>query len=110
VIPTARRSVLVEGAVSRSGSYEFNPRFGISEYVARAGGLTRTALELKDAQIVRQSGVVVPFRRDAVVSPGDTIVVPERTFTRPEIVQIIVGAAALAISALAVGYSVSRNP
>lgn len=110
VIPTARRSVLVEGAVSRSGSYEFNPRFGISEYIARAGGRTRVALDLKDAQLVRPSGVVIPYRRDAVVAPGDTILVPERTFTRAEIVQIIVGIAALAVSAAAVGYSVSRNP
>ena len=83
------------------------PKYAV---ISRAGGRTRVALDLKDAQLVRPTGVVVPFRRDAVVSPGDTIVVPERTFTRPEIVQIIVGAAALAISALAVGYSVSRNP
>jgi protein involved in polysaccharide export with SLBB domain len=110
VIPTARRSVLVEGAVSRAGSYEFNPRLGISEYIARAGGRTRLALDLKDAQLIRASGVTIPYRRDAVVSPGDTIVVPERTFTRPEIVQIIVAAAALAVSAAAVGYSVSRGP
>lgn len=110
VIPTARRSVTVEGAVSRSGSYEFNPRFGISEYIARAGGRTRTALDLTDAQVIRPTGVVVPYRRDAVVSPGDTIVVPERTFSRPEIVQIALAVSALAVSALWIGYSVSRNP
>ncbi|HET9624040.1 MAG TPA: SLBB domain-containing protein [Kofleriaceae bacterium] len=110
VIPTMRRSVLVEGAVARTGSYEFNPRFGIAEYISRAGGRTRTALDLSDAQLIRATGVVVPYRRDAVVTPGDTIVIPERTFTRPEIVQIAVGAAALALSALWVGYSVVRNP
>ena len=109
VIPTVQRSVLVEGAVARRGSYEYNPRFGISEYVARAGGRTRTALDLSDAELIRASGVVLPYRRDAVVAPGDTIIIPERTFTRPEIVQIVVGAAALAISALAVGYSVARS-
>lgn len=109
VIPTMQRSITVEGAVARAGSYEFNPRFGIAEYIARAGGRTRIALDLSNAQLIRASGTVQKYRRDAVVSPGDTIVVPERTFTRPEIVQIVVGAAALAISALAVGYSVSRN-
>jgi protein involved in polysaccharide export with SLBB domain len=109
VIPTARRSVLVEGAVSRVGSYEFNPRFGIDEYVTHAGGRTRTARELADIQLIRPSGAVVPYRRDAVVSPGDTIVIPERNFTRPEIVQIAVAGATLAISALWVGYSISRG-
>jgi protein involved in polysaccharide export with SLBB domain len=110
VIPTAWRSILVEGAVSRTGSYEFNPRFGIAEYISHAGGRTRSAVDLSDSQLIRSSGVVVPYRRDTVVSPGDTIVVPERTFTRPEIVQIAVGAAALAVSALWVGYSVARGP
>lgn len=110
VIPTALRSVLVEGAVARVGSYEFNPRFGIAEYIARAGGRTRSALDLTDAQLIRATGVVLPYRRDAIVSPGDTIVIPERTFTRPEIVQIAVAAAALAVSAIWVGYSVARNP
>lgn len=110
VIPTMRRSVVVEGAVSRAGPYEFNPRFGMAEYIQRAGGRTRVALDLTDAQLIRASGVVQKYRRDAVVAPGDTIVVPERTFTRSEIVQIVIGASALAISAIAVSYSVARNP
>jgi protein involved in polysaccharide export with SLBB domain len=109
VIPTARRSIFVEGAVTRAGSYEFNPRFGISEYVAHAGGRTRTALDLTDSKLIRPSGVVVPYRRDAVVSPGDTIMIPERSFTRPEIVQITMAAATLVVSALWVGYSISRG-
>jgi len=110
VIPTAVRSVLVEGAVSRAGSYEFNPQFGIAEYVSHAGGRTRLAVDLTESQLIRSTGVVVPYRRDVVVTPGDMIVVPERTFTRPEIVQIAVAATALAVSALWVGYSVARGP
>lgn len=109
VIPAIKRSVLVEGAVARAGSYEYNPRFGISEYVSHAGGRSRTARELAESQLIRPSGVVVPYRRDAVVSPGDTIVIPERNFTRPEIVQIAVATATLAVSALWVGYSISRG-
>jgi polysaccharide biosynthesis/export protein len=109
VIPTVRRSVLVEGAVSRAGSYEFNPRFGISEYISHAGGRTRTARDLTDIKVIHPSGVVVPYRRDAVVSPGDTIVVPERSFTRPEIAQIAVATATLLVSALWVGYSMSSG-
>jgi polysaccharide export outer membrane protein len=109
VIPTVRRSVLVEGAVSRAGLYEFNPRFGIAEYIAHAGGRTRLAEGLTDSRLIRPSGVVVPYRRDAVVGPGDTIVIPERNFSRPEIVQIAVASATLAISALWVGYSIWRG-
>jgi protein involved in polysaccharide export with SLBB domain len=109
VIPTVRRSIFVEGAVTRAGSYEFNPQFGISEYVSRAGGRTRTARELTDSSLIRPSGVVVPYRADAIVAPGDTIVVPERNFTRPEIVQIAVATVTLAVSALWVGYSITRG-
>lgn len=109
VIPSARRSIFVEGAVMRTGSYEFNPRFGIDEYVANAGGRARTASELIDAKLIHPSGVTVPYRRDAVVSPGDTIIVPERSFTRPEIVQIAIAATTVAVSALWVGYSMVRS-
>jgi hypothetical protein len=109
VIPSVRRSVLVEGAVSRAGSYEFNPRFGNSEYLSHAGGRTRTARDLEDIRLIHPSGVVVPYRRDTVVSPGDTIVVPERSFTRPEIAQIVVATATLVVSALWVGYSISSS-
>lgn len=109
VIPTAQRSIFVEGAVTHAGSYEFNPRFGISEYIAHAGGRTRTAGDLTAANLIHPSGVVVPYRRDAVVAPGDTIVVPERNFTRPEIVQIVVASATLAVSSLWVGYSIWRG-
>jgi len=109
VIPTGQRSVLVEGAVTRAGRYEFNPQFGIAEYIAHAGGRTRTARELTDIELIRPSGVAVPYRRDALVAPGDTIVVPERTFTRPEIVQIAVAGATLALSALWIGYSIERG-
>jgi polysaccharide export outer membrane protein len=109
VIPTVRRSVLVEGAVSRAGSYEFNPRFGVPEYISHAGGRTRTAREITDVKLIHPSGVVVPYRGEPIVSPGDTIVVPERNFTRPEVVQIVVATATLAVSALWVGYSISRS-
>jgi protein involved in polysaccharide export with SLBB domain len=110
VIPSGRRSIFVEGAVARAGSYEFNPRFGIPEYISHAGGRTRTARELTGTQLIRPSGVVVPYRRDTVVAPGDTIVVPERNFTRPEIVQIAVATATLVVSSLWVGYSMVKDP
>src|SRR4029078_7371260 len=89
-----------------AGSYEFNPRFGIPEYISHAGGRTRTARELTDVKLIHPSGVVVPYRGDPIVAPGDTIVVPERNFTRPEIAQIVVATATLAVSALWVGYSI----
>lgn len=110
VIPTVRRSIFVEGAVMRAGSYEFNPRFGISEYISNAGGRTRTAQDLTDVRLIRPSGVVVPYRHDAVVAPGDTVVVPERNYTRAEIVQIAVAAATLVVSVMWVGYNIASSP
>lgn len=109
VIPTTRRSILVEGAVTRAGAYEFNPQFGISEYIAHAGGRTRTAREMTDIKLIHPSGIVLPYRQDAIVAPGDTIVVPERNFTRPEIAQITVAVATLLVSSLWVGYSITRG-
>jgi protein involved in polysaccharide export with SLBB domain len=109
VILNAHRSVIVDGAVAHAGAYEFNPQFGITEYIARAGGPSRAARDLTAVKVIRPSGTIVPYRSGEVVAPGDTIVVPERTFSRPEIVQISVAAATLALSALWIGYSISRG-
>jgi polysaccharide biosynthesis/export protein len=107
VVPQMRHSVLVEGAVARPGFYGFNPSFGLSEYVAQAGGRTRTAKDLDDAKLVEPDGKI----RDAEgahISPGDSILVPERNWTRSELVQLFFAGAGLLISTVALVYSVNR--
>ncbi len=108
VIPPMRHAILVEGAVGRPGPYNFNPRFGVPEYIAHAGGRTRTAREEDDIKLIDSAGAMRPYRRGARLQPGDAILVPERNFTRPEIVQIVLASAGLLLSGLAITIAVTR--
>jgi protein involved in polysaccharide export with SLBB domain len=108
VVPPMRYSVLVEGAVGRPGVYNYNPSFGIAEYVAGAGGLTRTAQDLDDARLIDLNGETRAFKRDLRPKPGDAILVPERNFTRAELVQIVIAGAGLILSGVAVTLAATR--
>jgi protein involved in polysaccharide export with SLBB domain len=101
VVPFKRRSVLVQGAVMRPGAVQFNPQFGISEYVASAGGPNRFASSASDYKHITQSGKILANGANLTIQPGDTIVVPERTFSRAEITQLVMGGAALVVSSIA---------
>ena len=101
-------SVRVEGAVARAGLYPYNPRFRIAEYVANAGGRTRSARDLDEAQLIEPNGRTRSFSAGLKPSPGDSILIPERTFTRPEIVQIVLSAAGLVLSGVAITIAVTR--
>jgi hypothetical protein len=108
VIPQMQYSVRVEGAVARAGLYPYNPTFGISEYVAHAGGLTRTASGLDESRLIEPSGLSRNFSSALKPGPGDAILVPERNFTRPEIVQIVISAAGLLLSGVAITIAATR--
>jgi protein involved in polysaccharide export with SLBB domain len=108
VVPFKRRSVLVEGAVVRAGSFQFNPHFGVREYLASAGGTTRYAQDDEDIRLIGTDGKMRSFSEDLKVIPGDTIVVPERNFSRAEVVQLVMGGVGLIVSGVALTYAVSR--
>ena len=108
VIPPMQYGIRVEGAVNRAGVYPYNPKFGISEYIAHAGGRTRSARDLDEARLVNADGKTRGFSSTLKPSPGDAIVIPERTFTRPEIVQIALSAAGLILSGVAITLAVTR--
>jgi protein involved in polysaccharide export with SLBB domain len=108
VIPPMRRSILVEGAVARAGLYDYNPNFRILEYIAHAGGRTRSARSIDDVQIVSPNGATFPYRGDTKPKPGDTILVPERNFTRAEVVQIGISVAGLVLSGVAITLAATR--
>lgn len=107
-IPPMTYSVRVEGAVARPGLYPFNPRFSIAEYVAHAGGRSRTAKDLEEARVIDLDGMTRAYSRGLKPSPGDAIVIPERNFSRAEIVQLVLAGAGLALSAVAVGIAATR--
>lgn len=108
VIPPMRYAILVEGAVGRPGAYTFNPQFGVPEYIAHAGGRTRTARDEDEIKLVSISGAMRSYERGTKLQPGEAILVPERNFTRPEVVQIVIATAGLLLSGLAITIAVTR--
>lgn len=108
VIPVKRRNVLVEGAVFKPGEYPYNPAFGVAQYLALAGGRSRFAQSVDNVRLVTPNGEMKRYSADVKVEPGTSLVVPERTFSRSEVVQIVLGVASIAVSGVAVVLA-SRN-
>jgi len=108
VVPPMRHGVLVEGAVARAGLYNFNPRFGIRQYIGHAGGRTRIARDESKIKLIEPDGATHPFSSDTRPGPGDTILVPERNFSRSEVVQIGISIASLVLSGVAITLAATR--
>jgi protein involved in polysaccharide export with SLBB domain len=108
VVPPMQYSVLIEGAVARAGLYHYNPTFGITEYIAHAGGRSRTAQDIEDVVLIDAAGKTHSYRPDMKPSPGDAIVVPERSFSRSEIAQLVLAAAGIVISGIAVTIAATK--
>lgn len=102
VIPFKRRNILVEGAVFAPGSYPYNPTFGVEQYLSLAGGRGRNAKSLDDVKLVTPSGETKDYEPNLKIDPGSSLVVPERNFSRSELVQILLGGAGLVLSGVAV--------
>ena len=108
VVPPMQYSVLVEGAVARAGLYNYNPTFGVPEYIAHAGGRTRTARDLDEIQLIDTSGHTHEFRPGMKPAPGDAILVPERNYSRGEVAQLILAGAGLVLSGVAIVLAARR--
>jgi protein involved in polysaccharide export with SLBB domain len=108
VVPPMQYSVRVEGAIARAGLYPFNPKFGVAEYVATAGGRTRSARDIDETKLIERNGRTRSYSTSLRPSPGDSILVPERNFTRPEIVQIMLATAGLVLSGVALTIAATR--
>lgn len=108
VVPPMQFGVLVEGAVMKAGLLEYNPRFGVQQYIARAGGRTSRAQDMEDVRLIDPNGDVRTYRNGIKVGPGDSILVPERNFSRAEIVQLSVAIAGLVLSGVAITLAATR--
>jgi protein involved in polysaccharide export with SLBB domain len=108
VIPPMQYSVLVEGAVARAGLYNYNPTFSIPEYIAHAGGRTRTARDLDEVKLIDANGVTHGFRNGMKPAPGDAILVPERNYSRAEIAQLVFAGVGLVLSGVAITLAATR--
>jgi hypothetical protein len=102
VVPFKRRNILVEGAVFAPGSYPYNPTFGVEQYLSLAGGRNRFAQDLSDVRVVTPNGQMKDYQPDLKVEPGSSLVVPERNFSRSELVGIFLAAAGIVLSGVAV--------
>jgi protein involved in polysaccharide export with SLBB domain len=108
VIPPMQYSVMVEGAVGRAGLYNYNPLFGVPEYIAHAGGRTRTARDLDEVTLIEASGATHGYKPGMKLQPGDAILVPERNFSRGEIAQLVLAGAGLVLSGVAIVLAARR--
>jgi polysaccharide export outer membrane protein len=108
VVPPMLYSVLVEGAVAHGGLFNYNPTFGVSEYIARAGGRTRTARDFDEVQLIDRNGQTHPFRPGLKPAPGDSILVPERNFSQSEVAQLILAGAGIVLSGVAITLAATR--
>jgi polysaccharide biosynthesis/export protein len=110
-VPYQRHSIMVEGAVMRPGVYQFNPRFRVLDYIALAGGPSKMAQDTEEYRIVTPKGKSALISGKTEVQPGDTLMVPERHFSRAEVTQIVIAVAGLAITSAALiltAYSVTK--
>ena len=99
VIPFRRPNILIEGAVFKPGPYPYNPNFNVEQYLALAGGPNRFAQTTDNVYLVTPNGETKEFAPDLKVEPGSSLVVPERNFSRSEVVAIILAGAGLLLSA-----------
>jgi protein involved in polysaccharide export with SLBB domain len=91
--------VLIEGAVFKPGPYPYNPNYNVEQYLALAGGPNRFAQTTDNVYLVTPNGETKEYAPDLKVEPGASLVVPERNFSRSEVVAIILAGAGLLLSA-----------
>ena len=82
--------------------------FGVPEYIAHAGGMTRTARDLDEVRLIEANGSTRSYHTGMKLQPGDAILVPERNFSRGEIAQLVLAAAGLALSGVAIILAARR--
>lgn len=98
IVPPMPASVNVVGSVYDQNSFLYEPGMRMGEYLRLAGGPNRDA-DMKHMFIIRADGSVVSFQAARTLwgnefealkmNPGDTIVVPEKTFKLSSIVGIM---------------------
>ena len=101
-VPYQRHGIMIEGAVVRPGVYQFNPRLRGTDYIAIAGGPSKMAQDTDNYRLVTPRGKTEQLSE---VQPGDTLIVPERTFSRAEVTQIVIASITLAVLAASVGVT-----
>jgi protein involved in polysaccharide export with SLBB domain len=102
VIPRKRRSVMVDGSIFHPGVYEYRPNFTTAEYINQAGGPSRDARSSSSYHLLTADGKQRKNALNLVPGPGDTIVVPDRAFSRADVTHILISGASVLIGAISV--------
>lgn len=80
--PSFEERVFVIGAVAKPGPYPFSPYYDVKQYLTIAGGTTKLA-KVRKIKILGSGGKKIRAVYSSPVSPGDSIVVPEK-YMAPE--------------------------
>lgn len=78
--PSYNDQIFVAGAVLKPGSYDYEGHLAMLDYINMAGPDPKKA-SLKKIQVMRPDGTRVGKVNKHILSPGDTILVPERKLT-----------------------------
>lgn len=77
--PTYNDNVFVTGAVAQTGPQDYNPVLGIRDYVGLAGPGAKA--NIRRTRVLTADGRLIHNIKKYSISPGDTIVVPEKKMT-----------------------------
>ena len=93
-IPEKTDYILVAGEVYNQAAILFNTSKTVKDYINEVGGFTTKAAK-KDCYISKVNGKVVALRQskgkffNTALEPGDAIVIPSKTKTPVNVVQIV---------------------
>lgn len=85
--PSFNDNVFVMGAVELPGAFPFSPNYSLRDYVNMAGP-SRQA-KIKRLRVLNPNGQVIArmMKKEFKLSPGDTIVVPEKSLTTDNVLK-----------------------
>lgn len=77
-VPKFNNTVKISGAVMYPNTVTFNPKYGFSNYIANAGGVTQNAVKRKAYMVHMNGSVATKGDPNFKVQPGTEIVVPSK--------------------------------
>jgi protein involved in polysaccharide export with SLBB domain len=78
-IPARKFRVFVTGEVRNPTSFDYRSQLTAMEYVSMAGGPTSRS-DLSDIEVIKADGSEFDLDEGSIISPGDTIYIPEKLF------------------------------
>ncbi|HEX5037047.1 MAG TPA: SLBB domain-containing protein [bacterium] len=99
--PSYDERVFVIGGVAKPGPYAFSPYYDVRQYLTLAGGTTKMG-KPKKTKVVTADGKTMKAKVDTEINPGDTIVVPEKSFAPETLASLLLSAVAVVATVISV--------